>query len=114
MRELRDDEAPPQDKPLTRYLKPDILIVDDTGLKQLPPKSGEHLFEIIMRHYENRSTLMTSNRPVEERGKLVGDVPAATAIPDRFLHHAGIINIAGRSYRLKDRAAKAAVDNDSK
>jgi len=114
VRELRDDEALPQGKPLTRYLKPDLLIVDDMGLKQLPPKSGEYLFEIIMRRYENRSTLMTSNRPIEEWGKLVGDVPAATAILDRFLHHAEIINITGRSYRLKDRAAKAAVDNDSK
>jgi DNA replication protein DnaC len=56
-----------------------------------------------MRRYENRSTIMTSNRPIEEWGKLVGDVPAATAILDRFLHHAEIINITGRSYRLKDR-----------
>jgi DNA replication protein DnaC len=90
-------------KALSRYLKPDLLIVDDMGLKQLPKKSGEYLFEIIMRRYENRSTIMTSNRPIEEWGKLVGDVPAATAILDRFLHHAEIINITGRSYRLKDR-----------
>jgi DNA replication protein DnaC len=48
---------------------------------------------------------MTSNRPLEEdRGKLLGDVPSATAILDRFLHHAEIITITGRSYRLKDRA----------
>ena len=99
-------------KGLSRYLKPDLLIIDDMGLKQLPKKSGEYLFEIIMRRYENRSTIMTSNRPVEEWGKLVGDVPAATAILDRFLHHAEIIQITGRSYRLKDRAtAKTDVDN---
>ena len=99
-------------KALSRYLKPDLLIVDDMGLKQLPKKSGEYLFEIIMRRYENRSTIMTSNRPIEEWGKLVGDVPAATAILDRFLHHADIIQITGRSYRLKDRATeKTGVDN---
>ncbi len=57
-----------------------------------------------MRRYELRSTLMTSNRPLEEWGKLLGDVPAATAILDRFLHHAEILQITGRSYRLKDRA----------
>jgi hypothetical protein len=60
-----------------------------TGLKILPPKSGEILLEIIMRRYENRSTMMTSNRPIEEWGKLLSDVPAASAILDRLLHHAG-------------------------
>ena len=89
------------------YLRCDLLIIDDMGIKNLPPKSGEHLFEIIMRRYELRSTLMTSNRPIEEWGKLLGDVPAATAILDRFLHHAEIIQITGRSYRLKDRATQA-------
>ncbi|MBM4164984.1 MAG: AAA family ATPase [Lentisphaerae bacterium] len=113
VRELRDDETLPAGKPLARYLKPDLLIIDDMGLKQLPPRGGEYLFEIIMRRYENRSTLMTSNRPVEEWGKLVGDVPAASAILDRFLHHAEIIHITGRSYRLKDRTtAKNPVDNN--
>ena len=94
-------------KAMKSYLRCDLLIIDDMGIKQLPPKSGEHLFEIIMRRYELRSTLMTSNRPIEEWGKLLGDVPAATAILDRFLHHAEIIQITGRSYRLKDRAAQS-------
>ena len=89
------------------YLRCDLLIIDDMGIKVLTPKSSEHLFEIIMRRYELKSTLMTSNRPIEEWGKLLGDVPAATAILDRFLHHAEIIQITGKSYRLKDRARKA-------
>lgn len=93
-------------KALKAYLSCDLLIIDDMGIKQLPPKSGELLFEIIMRRYEVRSTLMTSNRPIEEWGKLLGDVPAATAILDRFLHHAEIVQITGKSYRLKDRAAR--------
>jgi hypothetical protein len=62
--------------------------IDDMGLKVLPPKSGEILPEIIMRRYENRSTMMTSNRPIEEWGKLLSDLPAAGAILDRLLHHA--------------------------
>lgn len=94
-----------EQRALSRYLKPDLLIIDDMGLKQLPNKSGECLFEIIMRRYENRSTIMTSNRPLEEWGKLIGDVPSATAILDRFLHHAEVIQIKGRSYRLKNGAA---------
>jgi DNA replication protein DnaC len=78
---------------LNKYLKPDLLVIDDMGLKIL--------LEIIMRRYENRSTMMTSNRPIEEWGKLLSDVPAAGAILDRLLHHAEIIPINGRSYRLQ-------------
>ena len=55
-----------------------------------------------LRRYENRSTIMTSNRPLEDWGKLLCDVPTAGAILDRFLHHAITIEIAGRSYRVKD------------
>ncbi|MCL2641501.1 MAG: IS21-like element helper ATPase IstB [Phycisphaerales bacterium] len=95
-----------QDKLLQKYLKPNLLIIDDMGIKSLPKRSGEYLFEIILRRYETRSTMMTSNRPLEDWGKLIGDVPSATAILDRFLHHAEIISITGRSYRLKDRAVK--------
>jgi DNA replication protein DnaC len=114
VRELLEDETlSGSPKVIARYLKPDLLIVDDMGLKQLPKKSGEYLFEIVMRRYENRSTIMTSNRPIEEWGKLVGDVPAATAILDRFLHHAEIITISGRSYRLKDRT-RDVVDKKTK
>lgn len=89
---------------MVQYLKPDLLIIDDMGIKQLPKRSGEYLFEIIMRRDETKSTVMTSNRPLEDWGKLLGDVPSATAILDRFLHHAEIITITGQSYRLKDRA----------
>ena len=99
---LRDEAFGGTERILTRYLKPDLLLIDDMGLKQLPKGSGEYLFEIILRRYETRSTMMTSNRPIEEWGKLIGDVPAATAILDRFLHHAEIIAITGKSYRLKD------------
>lgn len=112
---MADDPLSDPDRALRKYLKPDLLIIDDMGLKHLPGRAGEYLFEVVMRRYENRSTIMTSNRPIEEWGKLIGDVPSATAILDRFLHHAEIINIKGRSYRLKDRAAKVkSVDKNNK
>jgi DNA replication protein DnaC len=101
---LHDDVLGNEDKVLNRYLKPDLVIIDDMGMKQLPRRSGECLFEIIMRRYETRSTMMTSNRPLEDWGKLLGDVPSATAILDRFLHHAEIIQLSGRSYRLRNQA----------
>ena len=72
------------------------------GLKQLPKNSGEYLLEVVMRRYENRSTIMTSNRPLEEWGKLMSDVPTAGAIIDRFLHHAQVVAITGKSYRIKE------------
>jgi DNA replication protein DnaC len=97
-------------KVLTKYLKPDLLIIDDMGMKHLPKRSGECLFEIVMRRYETRSTIMTSNRPLEDWGKLLGDVPSATAILDRFLHHAELIELSGKSYRLHHRSAAEASD----
>jgi len=102
---LHDDAFTGYDKVLAKYLKPDLLIVDDMGMKRLPKQSGEYLFEVIMRRYEVRSTMMTSNRPLEDWGKLIGDVPTATAIIDRFLHHAELITITGKSYRLKHKTA---------
>jgi DNA replication protein DnaC len=99
---------------LKRYLKPELLIIDDMGMKELPPTSAEHLLEVIMRRNELRSTIMTSNRPVEEWGRLLGDVPAASAILDRLLHRAEIISITGRSHRLAQRAAEAAGAPQSK
>src|SRR5215831_8886951 len=101
---LHDEALGGEDKVLARYLKPDLLLIDDMGMKQLPKRSGEYLFEIIMRRYETRSTMMTSNRPLEDWGKLLGDVPSATAILDRFLHHAEIVQITGKSYRLRPQA----------
>jgi len=101
---LKDDAFNQQDRTLRRYLKPDLLIIDDMGMRSLPKHCGECLLEVIMRRHENRSTIMTSNRPLEDWGKLLADVPTAGAILDRFLHHAQVIAIQGRSYRVKDVA----------
>jgi len=105
IRDLADKEtAPLSDRRLARYLKADVLIIDDMGIKQLPSHAGELLFELILRRYEHRSTIMTSNRPISDWGALLGDVPSASAILDRFLHHAHILTLEGRSYRLKNKA----------
>jgi DNA replication protein DnaC len=101
---LMDEAVAGQEKVMAKYLKPDLLIVDDMGMKNLPRQSGEVLFEIIMRRYETRSTMMTSNRPLQDWGKLIGDVPSATAILDRFLHHAEVLPFQGKSYRLRNQS----------
>jgi len=108
VRDFAREELLGESRTMKRYLKPELLIVDDMGLKQLPKHAGEHLFEVVMRRHENRSTMMTSNRPIEEWGKLIGDVPAAGAILDRFLQHAEVVSIAGRSYRLQSQGGKEA------
>lgn len=100
---LRAEALGDDDAMIASYLRPDLLIIDDMGMKQLPKRSGEYLFEIIMRRHQTRSTIMTSNRPLEDWGKLLGDVPSASAILDRFLHHAEIVTFQGRSYRLRNR-----------
>jgi DNA replication protein DnaC len=102
VREMQADQSPTEaQRTLTRYLKPDLLCIDDFGMKHFPPKSAETLLELIVRRHQNRSTLMTSNRPIEDWGQLLGDAPAATAILDRFLQQAEIIQITGRSYRWR-------------
>ena len=95
-----------QQQILNRYLKPELLIIDDMGMKALPKQGAELLLEIIVRRNGLRSTLMTTNRPIEAWGELLGDLPSAGAILDRLLHHAEIITIEGRSHRLAQRAAE--------
>lgn len=84
-----------------------LLIIDDFGMRKLPLTAAEDLLEIIMRRYERASTLLTSNRPVEDWGKLLGDVAAVTAMLDRILHHGHILKCGPRSWRTKTAAATA-------
>ena len=97
-----DEEAGASGRLLGKYLKPDLLIIDDMGLKQRPSRAGEHLFEVIMRRYELRSALMTSNRPIEDWGHLIGNVPVVGVILDQLFQSAEIILFKGCSYRLRN------------
>jgi DNA replication protein DnaC len=85
-----------------------LLVIDDLGMKRLPHTAAEDLLEIVMRRYERASTLITSNRPVEDWGKLLGDTAAVTALLDRLLHHAHVLTCGPRSWRTRlhsDRSA---------
>lgn len=113
VRELQAEPSPQvAQRTLTKYLKPDLLCIDDFGMKHFPPKSAEWLLEIVVRRHQQRSTLMTSNRPIEEWGQLLDDTPAATAILDRFLQQADIIQITGRSYRLGNAKPSPSTSTD--
>ena len=78
-----------------------LLIIDDLGMRKLPPTAAEDLLELVMRRYERASTLFTSNRPVDDWGKLLGDAAAVTAMLDRLLHHAHVLKCGPRSWRTK-------------
>jgi len=78
-----------------------LLIIDDLGMRKLPHTAAEDLLELIMRRYERASTLLTSNRPVDDWGKLLGDTAAVTALLDRLLHHAHVLKCGPRSWRTK-------------
>jgi DNA replication protein DnaC len=81
-----------------------LLVIDDLGMRKLPPTAAEDLLEVIMRRYERASTLVTSNRPVDEWGKLLGDTAAVAALLDRALHHAHVLKFGPRSWRMKEHA----------
>ena len=78
-----------------------LLIIDDFGMRKLPLTAAEDLLEIVMRRYERASTVLTSNRPVEDWGKMLGDVAAVSAMLDRLLHHGHVLKCGPRSWRTK-------------
>jgi DNA replication protein DnaC len=78
-----------------------LLIIDDLGMRKLAHTAAEDLLELIMRRYERVSMLLTSNRPVDDWGKLLGDTAAVTALLDRLLHHAHVLKCGPRSWRTK-------------
>lgn len=83
-----------------------LLIIDDLGMRKLPATAAEDLLELVMRRHERASTLLASNRPVEDWGKLLGDVPAVTAMLDRLLEHGHVLRCGPRSWRLRRHATE--------
>lgn len=88
---------------LRRYIMPSVLIIDEVGYMKLSPEQAHHFFELVTARYEHGSILLTSNTSFADWGSLLGDEVLATALLDRLLHHAEVIAINGRSFRMKDR-----------
>jgi len=89
-----------REKYVTELANVPLLILDDLGMRKLPTTAAEDLLELIMRRYERASTIVTSNRPVDDWGRLLGDTAAVTAMLDRLLHHGHLLK-CGRSWRTK-------------
>jgi DNA replication protein DnaC len=84
----------------------DLLLIDDLFLRKLPPTAGDELADLLMGRYEKASTLITSNRPLDDWGKLLGDVVVVTPLLDRLMHHGHLLKFDGKSWRLKEAAAR--------
>jgi DNA replication protein DnaC len=90
------------DKRLTSYLAPDLLVIDDYGLKPPPSTGAVDLYDVINGRYEKGSIALTSNRALDEFIDVWGDPLLAQAGLDRLVHRASVLLITGPSYRLKD------------
>lgn len=88
---------------LQLYVRPDVLIVDDFGLKPLPPRGAEDWFDIIAERYEHGSLIITSNRALSEWPDLFGNPLLASAGLDRLFHNAHALTITGDSFRARTR-----------
>ena len=93
-------------KKLKKYISPDLLILDELGLKKLSQNNIDDFYEIISKRYETGSIIVTSNKKFDEWAKIFYDPVLATAILDRFIHHCNFIVIDGESYRMKQRQEK--------
>src|SRR5437660_6914879 len=92
---------------MTKLAAVPFLIIDDLGMRKLPATAAEDLLELIMRRYERVSTLLSSNRPVDDWGKLLGDTAAVTALLDRLLHHAHVLKCGPHSWRMRHHTLPA-------
>ena len=97
LRAARADQS--YDRTLLRFTSPDLLIIDDLGLRPLRDPEPEDLYEVIRHRYEHGAMVISSNRAVEEWYPLFGDALLASAAMDRLLHHAHVIEMTGDSYR---------------
>ena len=86
----------------------DLLLVDDLFLRKLPGQAGDELADVLMARHEKASTMITSNRPLEDWTRLLGDVVVVTPLLDRLMHHGHLLTFDGKSWRLKEAAARAA------
>jgi DNA replication protein DnaC len=89
----------------------DLLVIDDLFLRRLPQGAGDELADIIMSRYERQATIITSNRPFDDWAKLLGDVVVVAPLLDRLLHHGHLLKFGGKSWRLKEAAARAVRQN---
>jgi DNA replication protein DnaC len=88
----------------------DLLLIDDLFLRRLPAQAGDELADVLMSRYEKAATIITSNRPLDDWPKLLGDAVVVTPLLDRLMHHGHLLKFEGKSWRLKEAANRIAKD----
>lgn len=87
---------------LAHYARPDLLVIDEVGYLSYSNRHADLLFEIVSRRYEEKSTLVTTNRPFSEWDQVFPNAACVVSLVDRLVHRSEILSIAGESYRLKE------------
>jgi DNA replication protein DnaC len=86
----------------------ELLVIDDLFLRKLPSNAGDELADVLMSRYEKLSTVITSNRAIDDWPKLLGDVVVVTPLLDRIMHRGHLLKFDGKSWRLKEAAERVA------
>ena len=92
----------------TQLASAELLVIDDLFLRKLPAGAGDDLAEVLMSRYEKASSILTSNRELDDWAKLLGDVVVVGSFIDRLMHHGNLLKFEGKSWRLKEAAARIA------
>ena len=92
---------------LRHYARPQLLVIDEVGYLSYSNRHADLLFELISRRYQNKSTLVTTNRPFAEWREVFPNAACVVSLVDRLLHHAEIVSIEGDSWRLKEARDRA-------
>jgi DNA replication protein DnaC len=93
---------------LRHYAAPDVLIIDEIGYLSYSNRHADLLFELVSRRYENKSTLVTTNKAFSEWSEVFPNAACVVSLVDRLIHHSEIISIEGESYRLKEAKERSA------
>jgi len=104
--DIAADIAKQHEQVVEKFLKPDLLVIDELGMKNMNSQANEIILEVIHRRYQRNSTVIATNRPIEDWGRIFGDNATASAILDRFLENVHLLKITGKSYRLKNLKPK--------
>lgn len=103
----KDEQSPSRRSHRRKFMSTSVLIIDELGFQTLDRKDAHLLFKVISHRYEKGATIITSNKSISQwPDMLAGDEILATAILDRLLHHCHVVNIDGRSYRLRQMEAQ--------
>jgi DNA replication protein DnaC len=104
--DIAADIAKNHEQVIDHFLKPDLLLIDELGMKNMNSHANEIILEVIHRRYQRNATVIATNRPIEDWGRIFGDNAMASAILDRFLEKLHLLKITGKSYRLKNMKLK--------